>query len=486
MTQDTTPFVSTEDSTPTAPPEADSASLSPPDPFPGEYRLLRLLGRGAFGEVWLARDLSPLGRLVALKFLHLHPSRRSPQQALEALRNEARILGSLRHPHIVQVYAWRQAGDPPAPCLVLQYVPGGSLEGRVLRDGPLPWQLAARYLADVAEGLLLLHRQGIIHRDVKPANILHDPQTDEALLTDFGISAHLAQQGTIAGTPRYMAPEAFQGQITPALDVYALGATLFWLVTQQAPFEGADTQALLHHIEVGLSPFDPRFAALPRELELLLRRSLACNASDRPSLDSFVRELRGALNHLLADCLTLPAEDRTRPVQLRLLLSRQAHGTRIPLTASSPPQESILRDLRRVPRSPDRLQLRSGQRICVEVVADQPGYLTVFNIGPTGNLNLLYPVTSGVAPRRLEAHEVLPIVDVELLPPTGTERLFALWTRQPFSLQLDELRSLFASEAEGEVSRAYRATRDMMRVQQSLGSLPASDRQVIVLELDHH
>src|SRR5438093_1034121 len=108
MTRETTPFAPTEENTrPHGPDLSTEAGL--PDPFPGEYRLVRRLGRGAFGEVWLADDLSPLGRPVALKFLRVGGSARRREQALAVLRNEARVLGSLRHPNIVQVHAWKQA-----------------------------------------------------------------------------------------------------------------------------------------------------------------------------------------------------------------------------------------------------------------------------------------------------------------------------------------------------------------------------------------
>src|SRR4051812_27084364 len=176
MSEETRPFsAAAHDTRPGAP------TLGPGDePFPGEFRLERLLGHGAFGEVWLARDLSPLARLVALKFLPLSGPAQRNDQALAALRNEARILASLPHPNVVQIHAWKQA---PAPCLVLQYVPGGSLDQRVSRAGPLSWNLAARYVADAADGLLLVHGKGVIHRDVKPANVLLDEDSDEALLT---------------------------------------------------------------------------------------------------------------------------------------------------------------------------------------------------------------------------------------------------------------------------------------------------------------
>src|SRR5262249_37428917 len=155
-------------------------------------------------KVWLARDLF-LNRPVALKTFRGSGGDLGPK--LLALQNEARILAQFRHPHLVEVHAWRRVGC--AHYLVLQYVPGGSLERRVRAEGALCWTQAARYVADVGEGLMTVHAQGVVHRDVKPGNLLWDPTRDEALLTDFGVSALLSSHGGVAGTPLYMAPEAF-------------------------------------------------------------------------------------------------------------------------------------------------------------------------------------------------------------------------------------------------------------------------------------
>src|SRR5262249_22668130 len=204
----------------------------------------------------------PLGRRVALKFLN----RAAAGQALTALGTDARVLGNLDHPNIVQVHTWRHH-PAHGPCLVLQYVEGGSLEQRVQHAGPLPWALAARYVADVAHGLREVHALGVIHRDVKPANILWDCRKDEALLTDFGIAAHLADPATVAGTIPYMAPEAFDGALSPALDVYGLSASLFWLITGETPFRSRDAVLLIDEVRRGLPSPDPRCAGLPAPLE---------------------------------------------------------------------------------------------------------------------------------------------------------------------------------------------------------------------------
>jgi serine/threonine-protein kinase len=202
-----------------------------PNPFPGDFRIRRLLGHGTFGKVWLADDLH-LGRPVALKTLHVPAD--ADSAALLALSKEANFLASLDHRNVVKVHAWRQAGCEHY--LVLEYVSGGSLADLLKAEGPLPWQRGARYVANVAEGLLAVHGRGIIHRDIKASNVLWDPGRDEAKLTDFGVAGRLGATRTAAGTPVFMAPEALLGRATEASDVYGLAATLFHLTTGELPF----------------------------------------------------------------------------------------------------------------------------------------------------------------------------------------------------------------------------------------------------------
>src|SRR5262245_8333270 len=289
-----------EDSEPVPVSSDPSGSTMPV--VPG-YQILRLLGSGGFSEVWLAEDLNLFQRPVALKMIRHRTVPERRRGALLALRNEAELLVRVRHPNLVQVLGWVDSEQDPV--LVLQYVPGGSLADRLKREGRLDWQTAARYVADVGEGLLSVQARGIVHRDVKPANILWDPEIDEALLTDLGVGVRLAEPAGLGGTIPYMAPEAFDGQVSPALDVYGLAATLFTLVTGQRPFPGPRIADLRLQAVEGLPEPDPRCAGLPEPLERIVRAGLSAEPPSRPSLEAFVATLRGTLNRLLVDTLAM-------------------------------------------------------------------------------------------------------------------------------------------------------------------------------------
>jgi serine/threonine protein kinase len=479
------------------------------------FNVLKLLGAGSFGEVWLAEDQNLGKRLVALKALKPRSRASSEQRerALAILRHEARLLASVKHRHVNQVICWHQSGDNHF--LVLNYVSGGSLSDRLKRGGVLEWQEAARYIADVGEGLMAVHARGIIHRDIKPSNILWDPETDEALLTDFGVAARLVDPAGMGGTPAFMAPEAFQGNLKPALDVYGLAATLFMLVTGETPFEGPDITDFQRQIERGLPQCDPRCKGLPQPLEDLLRAGLAAQPDHRPDLREFIATLRGRLNQLMADCLTMtsilspsfrepmpgtPVSPRlpstesalaatTPPVELRLVVSVQS-GPDLwaPVAATPAPRSRQTRDMKKVPPAPDQILLRTGDHVRIEVCASQPGYLTVFNVGPTGNLNLLHrdePSLAGLAPT-IPPDRPLQIHDIEMTAPAGRERLFAVWSRLPLPLPLDQMHGLVErAETAATNSRPYVATRDMKRVQQAVGKLAPTEWRAIAIELDH-
>jgi serine/threonine protein kinase len=468
-------------------PEDVPTGTTMPDLGAHDYRVYKFIGSGAFGEVWLAQDLN-LPRVAAVKTLRMGTAPNERERALHALRRDAHLLTQVRHTNVVQVYAWVTVGEQHY--LVMQYVAGGSLADLLKAEGPLYWERAARFVADVGDGLLAVHAEGIVHRDVKPANILWEPKTNEAVLTDFGVGSRLADPASVAGSLPYMAPEAYDGHVSPALDVYSLASTLFHLVTGSQPFAGTRISDLKEQIARGLPDPDPRCTGLPKPLEQVIRAGLTPSPDRRPGLKEFVASLRGALNQLMADALTVTngAARPQAPVSIRLNVSRRTDGGRYePVATTHPQPDRLTRDMKRVPKPPDQVRLRTLDRVHIEVVADRAGYLTVFNVGPAGHLNLLYPETLAPdAPTPVEANRPLNISDVEMTLPAGPERLFAVWSRQPLSLRLDQLHSL-VEPAKGDTpaSRPYVATRDMKRVQQSVQQLRAEDWHAVGLELDH-
>jgi serine/threonine protein kinase len=452
-----------------------------PDPFPGEFRLIRTLGRGSFGSVWLANDLK-LGRQVALKSVQVPCNSTHGPLVLQALTRDARALAAVDHPHIVRVYGWRDTGTEPY--LVLQYIEGGTLQTRLENEGVMAWPDAVLHIANVGEALGEAHGHGVVHRDIKPANILWDAAQKQAKLTDFGVAAHLTESGSVVGTPAYMPPEALEGRVTPKLDVFSLAVTLFQLVVGDLPFPEPDPAARLAHIHRGLQD-DPRLGAFPEPLEKVVRDSLAAYPSDRLGLRDFLDSLRNLLNSSYADSLTTdPVSPSTAPVHMRLTVYREVAPALYQPVPTMPPRPiRLTRGMKKGSGPSGLVRLRTGDKARIEVVADRAGYLTVFNVGPDGELNPLYP-DPGFAPHRVPAHEPLWIDDVDMTPPEGRERLFAVWTREPAPLRPEDLERVAGLE-DARVSRAYRATRGMQKFRQSLERLPVGDYHAVVLELDH-
>jgi hypothetical protein len=173
-------------------------------------------------------------------------------------------------------------------------------------------------------------------------------------------------------------------------------------------------------------------------------------------------------------------------VDLRLIVSRQiGAGLFQPVAATHAevPMGCVTRDMKKVPPAPDQVRLRTGERVRVEVLANRRGYLTVYNVGPTGNLNLLYPDPSlqpDSPPRPIEPNRPLHILDVEMTPPAGRERLFAVWSREPAPFE-----QLAEMAQRRDPATPYRATRDMKRVQDAVGRLQPESRHVAVVEVEH-
>jgi eukaryotic-like serine/threonine-protein kinase len=205
----------------------------------GRYRLERQIGRGGSGTVHLALD-EVLGRQVAIKRIGLIPG--SDSAELERAEREARLAAALNHPNVVSVFDLVDEDD--VRWLVMEYVDGQTLSERVRTSGPLDATEAATLLAQVADALVEAHDHGIVHRDVKPSNIMI--AGGAAKLNDFGIARSeddlsLTQTGLVTGSPAYLAPEVASGSsATPASDVWSLGATLYHAVTGKPPYDVGD------------------------------------------------------------------------------------------------------------------------------------------------------------------------------------------------------------------------------------------------------
>jgi serine/threonine protein kinase len=203
----------------------------------GRYDIEREIGRGGMGAVWLGHD-TVLGREVALKRIGLMPGAQAPD--LERAEREARLAARLNHPHVVAVFDLVAEGDET--WLVMEYVEGITLSAFVQRDGALIPDEAAALIRQAADALAAAHQAGIVHRDVKPSNMLVNP-AGEVKLTDFGIAraeadATLTQTGLVTGSPAYLAPEVASGATaTEASDVWSLGASLFHLLAGHPPYE---------------------------------------------------------------------------------------------------------------------------------------------------------------------------------------------------------------------------------------------------------
>ncbi len=208
----------------------------------GRYSLDREIGRGGMGAVWLGRD-EVLGRQVALKQIGLMPGADSTD--LARAEREARLSAQLHHPHVVAVFDVVIDPETSGHWLVMEYVEGTTLAQLVRSRGPLSPDDAAPLLWQTADALLAAHAAGIVHRDVKPANILIDTNR-RAKLTDFGIARiaadpALTQTGMVTGSPAYLAPEvAMGGRGDEAVDVWSLGATTFFVLAGRPPYEIGD------------------------------------------------------------------------------------------------------------------------------------------------------------------------------------------------------------------------------------------------------
>lgn len=271
----------------------------------GRFSLERELGRGGMGVVFLARDIA-LERPVAIKLLP--PAVASQDEVRERFLREARTAASLSHPNVVPIHLVEQHGD--LVFFVMQFVDGETLGQRVRRGGPLTSLQATRLLQEVAWALAYAHSRGVVHRDVKPDNILIDKDSGRAMVTDFGIARvagtlTMSGAGEMVGTANYMSPEQATGaEVDGRSDLFSLGVTMYFALTDTLPFDGPHLPAIVHsivHNEV--TPIAAARPDLPAALGNAIDRCLRKEAAARFASGE---ELAVAISHTPAGVQLAP------------------------------------------------------------------------------------------------------------------------------------------------------------------------------------
>lgn len=410
----------------------------------GKFDIAGMLGRGGMGYVLDAYD-PQLRRPVAVKVMK--PELNSDQRAAARFLQEARVAARLQHPNVVTVH---DAGTETDPWfIVMEYIRGKSLSSLIDCEARLQPVRAARITLEVLAGLANAHESGVIHRDVKPSNVLLDARTEAAKLADFGLARSVEEalrhtaEGHVPGTPWYMAPEQAMGnhELDGRCDLFSTGIMLFEMLTGVLPFPGRASQEVLHRICHDATP-DPRELApqVPNAFVHTIQMALQKDPDSRyPSAIAFASDLQ--------DYLTERQEAAMAPTELwrrhatqqdpklvaALLERRQA---RPPFHASLWIQRcasAVTRDILTIARDSTDC-CRIGEKITLQVRADVDCYVTLIDVGAGGNVFVLllnHAIRGGTAATLDgpdDRHEWI------VGGPAGIERIKAIFTRQPLAL----------------------------------------------------
>src|SRR6187401_1651133 len=249
--------------------------------FDGRYRIVRKLGSGGMANVYLAED-QELGRRVAIKILNDRHA--GDEQFVERFRREAKNAASLSHQNIVSIYDRGEAEG--TYYIAMEYLSGKSLKELILSRGPAPVSVAIDYARQILAALRFAHRNGIVHRDIKPHNVLVDPE-GHVKVTDFGIAragaSQMTEEGSIIGTAQYLSPEQARGApVDQTSDLYSTGIVLYELLTGSVPFTGeTPVEIAMKHLSQAPVPPSAHRPEVPRDLDYVVLRALAKDPADR-------------------------------------------------------------------------------------------------------------------------------------------------------------------------------------------------------------
>ncbi|MFH0887627.1 MAG: protein kinase [Planctomycetota bacterium] len=267
----------------------------------GACRLIKKIGEGGMGVVYLAHHLA-LNKNVAVKILP--PSFAQEDERVKRFIREARSAAQLEHSNIVQIYNVAKQDD--YYFIIMQYVDGESLAGKIRREGKINLSEALRIVNDVAVALSVAHHKGIIHRDIKPENIMIT-KNDEIKLMDFGlarvldVASHLSRTGDILGTPYYLSPEQAKGlKVDGRADIYALGITLYYMISGKRPFDGDSTVSIiLKHINEKPPPIREFNPEIPESVSLIINKMMEKDAMNRyQSTEELINDIDRCSNEI--------------------------------------------------------------------------------------------------------------------------------------------------------------------------------------------
>ena len=286
----------------------------------GRYDIERVIGTGGMGLVLKAHD-TELHRVVAIKVLAAHLANNA--SARKRFAREAQAAAAILHPNVIPIYNVETSGK--VPYLVMQCVTGSSLQAKVDQNGPLSLAESLRIAKQTASGLAAAHEQGIVHRDVKPANILLEDNVDRVLLSDFGLAravddASLTRTGVVAGTPHYMSPEQAHGDaLDTRSDQFSLGSVLYFMLTGRPPYRASNAMGVLHRIcTESPRPIDEINPDVPIEVIALVSKLMAKAATERfRDMQSAEAEIERLLLALQSGGLSLRRRRPLKPRSLR-------------------------------------------------------------------------------------------------------------------------------------------------------------------------